>query len=68
MSTADFQETSAYIKKQQVTFLILLCFMASPIPRSGIFDSLPFGFAQGKFTGVVPLKERGVLDRSTKKA
>jgi hypothetical protein len=35
--------------------------MASPIPNSGIFDSLPFGFAQGKFAGVVPLKERVAL-------
>jgi hypothetical protein len=29
----------------------------------GIPNRIPFDFAQGKFTGVAPLKERGVPDR-----
>jgi hypothetical protein len=35
----------------------------NPFRVYGVSSRIPFDFAQGKFTGVAPLKERGVPDR-----
>ena len=39
----------------------------NPFRFTGVPNRIPFDFAQGKFTGVAPLKERGVLDQQNKR-